>query len=49
VVAGANVDWSVFAEREREMGVTFVYAVYERLAAAFEANDVLELLPGAAV
>jgi len=49
VVAGANVDWSVFAERERETGVTFVYAVYERLAAAFEANDVLELLPGAAV
>jgi len=39
------MDLSLFAEREAETGVTVMYAVFDRLAKAFEAHDVLSLLP----
>lgn len=45
VVAGATLDPSVFAAREQAAGVTLAYAIFDRMAAAFEANDVLALLP----
>ncbi|MEZ5292330.1 MAG: phosphotransferase [Vicinamibacterales bacterium] len=45
VIATSALDLSAFAARESATGVTFVYAVFDRLAAAFEANDVLALLP----
>jgi hypothetical protein len=45
VMAAATIDLSLFAEREAETGVTFMYAVFDRLASAFEAHDVLSLLP----
>jgi len=44
-VAAATIDLSLFAEREAQTGVTFVYAVFDRLARAFDAHDVLSLLP----
>jgi hypothetical protein len=46
VVAAASIDWSVFAEWEKQTGVTLTYAIFDRLARAFEAHDVLSLLPG---
>lgn len=49
MVAAAVIDLSVFAEREAASGVTFTYAVFDRLARAFEAHDVLALLPPRAV
>jgi hypothetical protein len=48
VMAAATIDLSLFAEREAETGVTFIYAVFDRLAKAFEAHDVLALLPAPA-
>jgi len=48
VMAAATIDLSLFAEREAETGVTFIYAVFDRLAGAFEAHDVLSLLPARA-
>jgi hypothetical protein len=48
VMAAATIDLSLFAEREAETGVTLMYAVFDRLAKAFEAHDVLSLLPARA-
>jgi hypothetical protein len=48
VMAAATIDLSLFAEREAETGVTVMYAVFDRLARAFEAHDVLALLPARA-
>lgn len=45
VVAGATLDPSLFAAREAASGLSLAYAIFDRLAAAFEANDVLSLLP----
>jgi len=45
VVAAANVDLSLAAKWEAETGVTLTYAIFDRLASAFEAHDVLSLLP----
>jgi hypothetical protein len=45
IVAAANMDFSVFAQREAATGVTLIYAIFDRLAKAFEAHDVLSLLP----
>jgi len=44
VVAAAAIDLSVFAKREAESGVGIMYALFDRLAAAFVANDVIDLL-----
>jgi hypothetical protein len=49
VVGAATIDLSLFAEREAETGVTFAYAVFNRLARAFDAHDVLSLLPARVV
>lgn len=48
VMAAATIDLSLFVEREAETGVTVIYAVFDRLARAFEAHDVLSLLPARA-
>jgi hypothetical protein len=48
VMAAATIDLSLFAEREAQTGVTVMYAVFDRLARAFEAHDVLSLLPARA-
>lgn len=45
VVAAATIDFSAVAEREAEGGVTLVYAIFDRLAAAFDAHHVIALLP----
>jgi hypothetical protein len=45
VVAAANIDLSVYAEREKETGIRLTYGMFDRLARAFEAHDVLSLLP----
>jgi hypothetical protein len=48
IVAAATVDLSLFAAREAESGITLTYAIFDRLANAFEAHDVLSLLPARA-
>ena len=45
VVAAATIDLSLAAHWEAETGVTLTYAIFDRLANAFEAHDVLALLP----
>lgn len=47
VVAVATIDLSVVARMEAETGINFIYAVFDRLAAAFEAHDVIAVLPRA--
>jgi len=49
VIAAATLDLSLFAAREAETGVTLTYGIFDRLAKAFEAHDVLSLLPSRAV
>jgi len=46
VIGAAAMDLSVFAKREAESGVGLMYTLFDRLAAAFEAHDVIDLLPG---
>ena len=48
IVAAATIDLSLFAEWEKATGVTVTYAIFDRLARAFEAHDVLSLLPARA-
>lgn len=48
VVAAATIDLALFADWERTTGVTVAYAIFDRLARAFEAHDVLSLLPARA-
>jgi hypothetical protein len=45
IMAAATIDLSLCAEREAETGVTLTYAIFDRLAKAFDAHDVLSLLP----
>ena len=45
IVAAANIDLSLAARWEAETGVALTYAIFDRLASAFEAHDVLSLLP----
>jgi len=45
IVAAANIDLSLIAKWEEETGVTLTYGIFDRLASAFEAHDVLSLLP----
>ncbi|HEY7171818.1 MAG TPA: phosphotransferase [Vicinamibacterales bacterium] len=46
VVAAATIDLSLFSKREAESGVGLMYGLFDRLAAAFEAHGVIDLLPG---
>lgn len=46
VVAAANLDPAVFEARESAAGVTMAYAIFERLARAFDRHEVHALLPG---
>jgi Phosphotransferase enzyme family len=46
VVAAAAIDPSLFERIEAETGINVAYALFGRLAAAFEAHDVIDLLPG---
>jgi hypothetical protein len=46
VVAAATIDLELIRKAEAEMGVSLTDALFGRLAAAFEAHDVLSLLPG---
>jgi len=45
VVAAAAIDLSLAAHWEADTGVTLTYAIFDRLAKAFEAHDVSSLLP----
>ena len=45
VVAAAAIDLSLAAQWEADTGVTLTYAIFDRLAKAFEAHEVLSLLP----
>ena len=46
VIAAAAIDLSLFSKVEAETGIRFGYALFGRLAAAFEAHHVIDLLPG---
>lgn len=46
-IAVATLDPNQFTGREAAAGVTLAYVCFDRLAAAFEAHDVLGRLPGA--
>lgn len=47
MVAAATIDLEFVRKAEAEWGVSLTDALFGRLAAAFEAHDVLSLLPGA--
>jgi hypothetical protein len=46
VIAAAAIDLSLFSKVEAETGISLGYALFGRLAAAFEAHHVIDLLPG---
>jgi hypothetical protein len=45
IIASATLDAAQFAARESAAGVSLAYVLFDRLAAAFEAHDVVAALP----